>query len=229
MAGAKAAQENLVTLTYHATHYFLIDLGDGKLMVDAGWVGELATFKSQLRAYRIDPAEIKFVLLTHTHPDHAGLAQNIKQLSGARLLIHEKQIACLPQLAASFRGKGGYEPIVVDQRDVVLGAATRATLQLLGIRGEVIETPGHSDDSVALVLDSGPCFIGDLHLPQYASDEAAAALTRVSWQKLLARGAQMFYPAHGQPFPASVVQPALSELRGSDDIAVDLSLDTQNK
>ncbi len=179
-------------------------------MVDAGWVGSLPVLKSQLRAYRIDPSEIKFVLITHTHPDHAGLAQEIKQMAGARLLIHEKQIPFLLQLEASFKGKGGYVPIVVEPRDVVLTAANRPVLERLGIRGEVLETPGHSDDSVSLVLDSGLCFIGDLHLPQYASDEAAALLSRASWQKLLDHRVQVFYPAHGEPLEAEVVDRALS-------------------
>ncbi len=197
--------ENLITLTHRSTHTFLVDLGTGKLMVDAGWPGTLSVLKSQLRAYRIDPAEIKFVLITHTHPDHAGLAQEIKRLSGARLLIHEVQVPFLPQLEASWKGKGGYVPIVVEPRDVVLASANRPVLGQLGIRGEVLETPGHSDDSVSLVLDSGLCFVGDLHPPQFAPDEAAAAVSRASWQKLLDHGARMFYPAHGEPFRASVV------------------------
>ncbi len=203
--------ENLVTLTHRSTHTFLIDLGAGKLMVDAGWAGSLPVLMSQLRAYSIDPSEIKFVLITHTHPDHAGLAQEIKQISGARLLIHEIQIPFLPQLEASFKSKGGYVPIVVDQHDVVLTATNRPVLQQLGIRGEVLETPGHSDDSVSLVLDSGLCFVGDLHLPQYASDETAAALSRASWRKLLDHGAKMFYPAHGEPFEANAAERALGD------------------
>ena len=33
-------------------------------------------------------------------------------------------------------------------------------LQTLGIQGEVIATPGHSDDSIFLVLDDGIAFVG---------------------------------------------------------------------
>ena len=203
--------ENLVTLTYRSTHSFLIDLATGKLMIDAGWPGSLPALKSQLRAYGIQPAEIRFVLITHTHPDHAGLAQELKQMAGARLILHAKQIPFLPELAASFSSKGGYTPIVVEPTDLVLGADNRKVLASLGIRGEVLETPGHSDDSVSLALDSGLGFIGDLHLPQFANDETAAALTRASWQKLLAHGVKTFYPAHGPAFPASVVERALGE------------------
>ena len=186
--------ENLVTLTYRSTHSFLVDLGAGKLMVDAGWPGSLPALKSQLRAYGIQPAEIHFVLITHTHPDHAGLAQDIKQMADARLILHAKQIPFLPELEASLRGKGGYTPIVVEPSDIVLNAGNSPVLERLGIHGELIETPGHSDDSISLVLDSGPAFIGDLYLPQFASDEAAAALTRASWQTLLKQGGQEVLP-----------------------------------
>jgi ribonuclease/clavin/mitogillin len=203
--------ENLVTLTYRSTHTFLVDLSRGKLMIDAGWPGSLPALKSQLRQYGIAPTEIKWVLITHMHPDHAGLAQEIKQLSGARLILHQKQIPLLPELAASLRAKGGYTPIVVEPADIVLAGDHRRVMAGLGVPGDVIETPGHSDDSVSLVLDSGLAFIGDLHLPQFAADEAAAALTRSSWQTLLEHGANIFYPAHAPPFEASVVKRALSE------------------
>ncbi len=207
--------ENLVTLTYRSTHSYLVGLSDGKLMVDAGWAGSLPALQSQLRAYQIASAAIRFVLITHTHPDHAGLAQTVKRWSGARLLIHAKQIVFLPQLEAFFAAKGGYEPIRVEARDVVLTAGNRPVLDALGIDGEVIETPGHSDDSVSLVLDSGLAFTGDLHLPQFAVDEAAAVLTRASWQRLLEHGARVFYPAHGSHFTARVVQQALADWPGT--------------
>jgi glyoxylase-like metal-dependent hydrolase (beta-lactamase superfamily II) len=93
----------------------------------------------------------------------------------------------------------------------VLRGATRPALQTLGIPGEVIETPGHSADSVSLVLDSGLCFIGDLHPPQFVADEAAAALTRASWKTLLDHGAKEFYPAHGEVFKADVVESAFTD------------------
>jgi len=203
--------ENLVTLTYRSTHNFLVDVASGKLMVDAGWPGSLAALKSQLRQYGIAPAEIQWVLITHMHPDHAGLAQEIKQLTGARLILHENQIPLLPELAASLRAKGGYVPIVVEPADMVLAGDSRRVMDGLGVRGNVIETPGHSDDSVSLVLDSGLAFIGDLHLPQFASDEASATLTRNSWRRLLDHGARKFYPAHGGPFAASVAEQALAD------------------
>lgn len=202
--------ENVVTLTHRSTHCYLVELGAGMLMVDAGWPDSLRAIEHQLRTYRVAPSAIQFVLITHTHPDHAGLAQTIKQEWGARLLIHAVQVPFLPDLAHYFKTRGGHDPIVVGRSDVVLAAANRSVLAKLGIRGEVLPTPGHSDDSVSLVLDSGLCFTGDLPPPQFARDEAAAALTRASWQALLDHGARAFYPAHAPPFSASAVRQALA-------------------
>jgi glyoxylase-like metal-dependent hydrolase (beta-lactamase superfamily II) len=83
-------------------------------------------------------------------------------------------------------------------------------LNRVGIRGQIVETPGHSKDSVSLVLDSGLAFIGDLHPPDYVPDEAHEA-TCQSWKTLLGLNARTVYPAHGNPFPIEAVRKALED------------------
>jgi glyoxylase-like metal-dependent hydrolase (beta-lactamase superfamily II) len=102
-------------------------------------------------------------------------------------------------LKAFYAGKGDYEPIRVEASDLVLTGSNRADLNRIGVRGEIIETPGHSDDSVSLVLDSGMAFIGDLHPPDLVQDEARE-ITCQSWKKLLRLNVKTLYPAHGRPF-----------------------------
>ena len=92
--------QNLVRLTYDSTHYYLIACAGGKLLVDAGMPGTLPKFASQLKKYHIAPAEIRYVMFTHHHPDHAGIIQEIKDVSRAHLLIHDVQV---PYLASSAR------------------------------------------------------------------------------------------------------------------------------
>ena len=201
--------ENLVTISIRSTHYYLIDLGRGKFMVDAGWAGEMPALKSQLKRVGIDLAEIHYVLITHFHPDHAGLAQEIKQASQARLVFLENQIPLMKELDTFYAGKGSYVPIRVESSDLILPASNRADLLRIGLLGEVVETPGHSDDSVSLVLDSGLAFTGDLPRPDLAADEARP-VTCQSWKKLLALNARTIYPAHGDPFPVSDIQRTLT-------------------
>ena len=193
--------ENLITLTVRSTYFYLIDLGRGKLLVDAGW--ELPAFAAQLKAYKIPFSDIRYVMFTHHHPDHAGLVQNVRSLSGAKLIIHEKQIPYLENLRAYAEKKGGYEPIRVDSNTLI--SPGREALAAIGIQGEIVETPGHSEDSISLALDSGAAFIGDLPMWNYLMDEDQQAAARESWRKLIALGARTFYHSHTPPISVEQV------------------------
>ena len=73
-------------------------------------------------------------------------------------------------------------------------------LEKIGIPGQIVHTPGHSDDSVSLLLDNGSVFTGDLTHPARVSDSDRAVVT-ASWQMLRERGATRVYPAHGPVWP----------------------------
>jgi endoribonuclease LACTB2 len=206
--------ENLIRITIRSTNYYLIDTGSGKLMVDAGWAGSLPALAGQLKRYGSSLQEIRYLMVTHLHPDHAGLAQEIKQASQARLILLEKQVPYLEELEAFYAGKGIYMPMRVEAGDLVLTSYNRFELNQLGIRGEIIETPGHSDDSVSLVLDSGMAFTGDLQLPVHVPDRDRE-LTCRSWEALLKLGASVIYPAHGNPFHSEDLQGALEICKSS--------------
>lgn len=192
--------ENLVTVTIRSTHYYLIDTGQGMFMVDTGWAGALSDLQRELKRLGVRLPDIRYVMITHSHPDHAGLTQEIKQAVSARLVILESQIPFLPGLRGFYKGKEIYKPITVDPSDLVLGRENRGDLKKIGVLGEIVETPGHSDDSVSLVLDSGMAFIGDLHPPDFV-EEGARDVTCQSWKKLVDCGAKTVYPAHANPFP----------------------------
>ena len=197
--------DNIVTLTHKSTHCYLVGIQGGMLLIDTGWPDGLPAFQNNLKTHTVEAREIRFILFTHNHPDHAGGVQGIKQLSGARLLVHEKQ---LPYLA-SIPQKGGFQPIRVEKDDVVVPEENRALLKSLGIPGEILATPGHSEDSISLLLDSGAAFTGDLHPPDLVTEENAAA-TRASWENLLRHGARIIYPGHSVSFAASGIQDRLN-------------------
>ena len=91
-------------------------------------------------------------------------------------------------------------PIQVEKNDLILSPSNRAVLELIGLQGEVLETPGHSDDSVSLVLDGSMAFIGDL-TPLFMANEENAAVLKESWSRIVERNPKMIYPAHANPFP----------------------------
>ena len=198
-------------------------------MIDAGWMGDssLPKLKNELKRYKIALAEIRYVMMTHNHPDHAGLIQEVKRLGGARLLIHENQVPYLHELASFLSKKGTQAPVVVDRDDRVLKGSSRALLESIGIQGEILPTPGHSEDSISLITDSGRAFVGDLTLPNADCAEdfdvcdaippinmaegEREQVTRASWQSLLDLGMKTVYPAHANPFDAAFIISSLKE------------------
>ena len=198
---------NVGQITLRSTHFYLIDCRAGKLLFEAGWVGQMPSLLSRLRAYDVAPAEIKYVMFSHNHMDHADLVQEVKQTCGARLLIHEVQIPHLPWLEEFHARKGEpYVPIRVEKTDLVVRGASPRIPEVVGLAGYVVPTPGHSPDHISLVLDDGKAFTGDLHTPDLTGLENYATI-QGSWRTLLALGARAFYPAHGEPFGLEKVEP----------------------
>ena len=209
---------NIVNVPYSSTNHYLVGYRGGNLLVDAGWAGSLPQLKHALRRHGLDGSSIKHVMMTHHHPDHAGLTQELKRAFGARLLIHEVQIPYLRDLQAFHSRRGDkYEPVVVAPEDVVVTSqGSREALRRLGVDGEIVETPGHSPDSVSLVLDEGLAFVGDLHLPDQVDGEMLEVV-RQCWQRLLSLGVRTAYPGHGGPIRSEVVQAMLSGVAADEE------------
>jgi ribonuclease/clavin/mitogillin len=72
---------------------------------------------------------------------------------------------------------------------------SRAFLSRLAKKGEIIPTPGHSEDSISLVLDEGMAFTGDLPGVNWRDDPMHEVES--SWQRLRALNVKTVYPGHG--------------------------------
>ncbi len=68
----------------------------------------------------------------------------------------------------------------------------------LGIRGEVILTPGHSSDSVSFITDEGEAVVGDLPPPGQIMPDDATCLA--SWEAIRGKKARTLFPSHGVVF-----------------------------
>lgn len=190
---------NIVNVGYDSTNYYVIGAGKNRLLVDVGWPGTMGKLQAMLKRKGIAMEEIHFLLATHYHPDHAGLAQEVKK-AGVRLMVMEGQREFIPSLKQWMKPEMHYVDIDLrDNTEVTLGAS-RAFLAKLGINGEIAATPGHSDDSVTLILDSGDAFIGDLQGVNRA-DEKDVDTVRKSWEKIRGMGAKMIHPGHGPSLP----------------------------
>lgn len=76
-------------------------------------------------------------------------------------------------------------------------AESRNFLNDLGIKGEIIHTPGHSDDSVSIILDSGIAIVGDLY-PLYSALAFKSQNINESWNKILKHKINTIYYGHAK-------------------------------
>lgn len=211
-------------------HCYIIQ-GEGVIMIDGGAPKQGKAFLRAIERLSIKPEDIQLIALTHGHWDHIGSAKEIKDLTGAKLAMHEKERDCLEKslkpLPPGVTVWGSifvnimkvFMPLVhipATDVDIVLGNGG-FPLSEYGIPGKVMYTPGHSIGSVSVLLETGDAFVGDLAmrafplrlspgLPVLAEDMRQV---RESWKLLLDAGAETVYPAHGKPFSSDIIRRAL--------------------
>jgi ribonuclease/clavin/mitogillin len=186
---------NVVNVGYRSTNYWVVSAGTSRLLVDLGWPGTMGKMRLNLKRMDVPITEVRYGLATHYHIDHAGVAQELK-LAGIPLLVLDVQVPAIPLMKTWIKPQNQYLEITMHNNLVISCDESRALLEGIGIPGEILHTPGHSDDSVSLLLDDGSAFTGDLTPPKNIGLEDPEVVQR-SWQLLRERGAKRVYPGHG--------------------------------
>jgi len=196
------APPSIVNVGYRSTNFWVVSAGRQRLLVDLGWWGLFSALSANLDRADIPLREITHGVATHYHGDHAGAAQDLKN-AGMRLIVAEEQVAAISLMKRHAKESDRYTEITPDGNLVVSCADSRALLAKLGINGQFVHTPGHSDDSITVLLDSGEAFTGDLAWPMLATEETMEQVM-ASWERLRALGARTVYAGHGpvRPMPA---------------------------
>jgi ribonuclease/clavin/mitogillin len=186
---------NIVNVGYRSTNYYVLEIKGGRLLFDCGWPGTFPQFAAKLKRKSLSPAEIAYVLASHFHMDHAGVVQEFKNL-GAKLILLKSQIG-FPQKLNDFmqHRREPFLPINECGNLILNFTESRTFLASLGLEGEIISTPGHSDDSITLILDNGYAFTGDLTPRMLVTEENHAA--KESWERIYQHKITRIFPAHG--------------------------------
>src|SRR5262249_10949919 len=64
---------------------FALNTSDGIILIDAGYESTGARVPDNLRAVGLDPANVRILLNTHSHVDHASGLAALEQLTGGQL------------------------------------------------------------------------------------------------------------------------------------------------
>jgi endoribonuclease LACTB2 len=186
----------IVNVGYRHTNYWVTSAGRSRLLVDLGYHGGFGELRANLQRMDVPLAEIRYGLATHYHLDHAGAAQDLKN-AGVPLLVIDLQLGAIPLMKRNVKPHDDFTEIAMHDNVVIPLGESRELLARIGLAGEVLHTPGHSDDSVSLLLDDGSTFTGDLTHPAMFGEDDASAVAAASWQMLRDRGASRVYPGHG--------------------------------
>jgi len=193
---------SIVNVGYRSTNYWVISAGRSRVLVDLGWPGTMGRMRANLIRADIPLSEIQYALATHYHIDHAGLAQELKN-AGVRLLMIDLQVPFIHLMKQHIKPQDHFIEISMEGNAIISVSESRALLHRMGIAGEILHTPGHSQDSVSLLLDDGPVFVGDLTDLRLVGPENPEVV-RASWQLVKDRGATQVHAGHGpiRPLPA---------------------------
>jgi glyoxylase-like metal-dependent hydrolase (beta-lactamase superfamily II) len=126
-------------------------LGDSEtkeaIVVDPG-----DAIETVLAALKEHGLRCKTILNTHTHIDHVGANEALKQATGARLMLHEADLPLYDNLRVQSEWMGGMVPAPVRAKvDEHIHQGDRVTAGRLV--AEVLHTPGHTPGSLCFHLD----------------------------------------------------------------------------
>jgi glyoxylase-like metal-dependent hydrolase (beta-lactamase superfamily II) len=192
---------------------WLIKTDQGGILVDAGGTSGIPLTLEKVRAAGLDPRDIRYLLLSHSHGDHANAAY-LWRARGAEVVAPASAAFASAWVNTHWTGYGVSVPIPIDRPLPLRRAGDEAEITLCGVRIKAIFAPGHSIDSVVYFIDLNGrrvIFTGDIAFDDrragmplgsnilhrcWADRDKAAAVVRVIEDKVLPLRPEFEFKGH---------------------------------
>ena len=189
---------------------FLVVTPKGNILIDAGFPETLSQIKANVAKLGFKLSDIKYLLNTQAHFDHAGPFAELKKLTGAKMVASAGDKVLLENGGKddfTWGDRLSYEPVTVD-RVITDGG----TVELGGVKLTAILTPGHTKGCTAWsyeMKDGGKkysvLFLGSTSSPGYAfynnkKYPGIIADYEYTFKKLKTLSPDYFFASHGSFF-----------------------------
>ncbi len=217
-------------LPFNMVNAYLIKGEAGCILVDAGIPGSERKIARVLACHDLSFNDIKLIVVTHAHTDHAGSAARLRALSGAPIVAHKDDADffnrkvpmtyCPTGLVGRLflKTPAPHQPYEGFVPDMLMTAADVVNLAAFGVEGLVRHTGGHTPGSISVELSSADALVGDLVAsgiliggiafqgrairPPFEDDPQRVAR---ELERLVQGGAKRFHMGHGGPLGAEAV------------------------
>jgi metallo-beta-lactamase class B len=143
---------------------WLIKTKQGGILVDSAGTSGIPLTVERIRAAGVDPKEVRYVLLSHSHGDHVGAA-HLWRARGAKIVAPATAEFTVTWCMPTWSDYSIWPPCPVDEPLPVKKVGDETTIKLCGLEIKAIFIPGHSFDSVIYVVDfpgKRVAFTGDM-------------------------------------------------------------------
>ena len=144
---------------------YLLDTRDGPALFDCGPGTTVDALKSELRARGLELRDVRHLLLSHIHLDHAGAA-GVLVREHPDLQVHVSEIGA-PHLVDPERLERSARRLYGDLFDPLWGELAPVPAENVHVVGEDVlglecfPAPGHASHHVAYLADDGTLYAGD--------------------------------------------------------------------
>jgi glyoxylase-like metal-dependent hydrolase (beta-lactamase superfamily II) len=205
------------------SNVFLLTNGKRNILIDTGTKFMWNTLEKELKQLNVN--SIDYLILTHTHFDHAGNSSRIKEKYDAKIIVHKDEASYLksgeniiPEGTNWFTGiivklfaKKFLSKVRYESCDYDLPVDSLYAMNDIGFDAYIMHTPGHTVGSVSVIIDNEAALVGDTMFgvskwsvfPPYANDIKQMVK---SWGSLLETKCSVFIPTHGSANDRSLVQ-----------------------
>ena len=146
---------------------------------------------------------LKYIFLTHCHADHIGALEELRERTGAKLLLHRIESENLRNPEVNLTANLGIKNIEIDADSRVDDGDL---LHIGNIELKVLHTPGHTSGGTALYVESEKLvFTGDtLFKGTYGRTDLPTGskkdiMNSIKNKLLVLPDETMIYPGHGMP------------------------------